>query len=93
VGSIGRIAEVVRDMNDHQTTIASAVEEQTAVTNELTRSVGAAADGASAFTGTLTAVSEDAERSAEDVDSARTAARELDRLSQELTRLLGAFTV
>jgi DNA-binding ferritin-like protein len=93
VGSIGRIAEVVRDMNDHQTTIASAVEEQTAVTNELTRSVGAAADGASAFTGTLTAVSEDAERSAEDVDSARTAARELDRLSRELTRLLGAFTV
>ncbi|WP_100498441.1 methyl-accepting chemotaxis protein [Geodermatophilus chilensis] len=93
VGSIGRIAEVVRDMNDHQTTIASAVEEQTAVTNELTRSVGAAADGATAFTTTLTAVSEDAERSAEDVDSARTAARELDRLSHELTRLLGAFTI
>ena len=93
VGSIGRIAEVVREMNDHQTTIASAVEEQTAVTNELTRSVGAAADGANAFTSTLTAVSEDAERSAEDVDTARTAARELDRLSSELTRLLGAFTV
>ncbi|MGY1761375.1 methyl-accepting chemotaxis protein [Geodermatophilus sp. SYSU D00779] len=93
VGSIGRIAEVVRDMNDHQTTIASAVEEQTAVTNELTHSVGAAADGATAFTSTLTAVSEDAERSAADVDSARTAARELDRLTQELTRLLGVFTV
>ncbi|TFV59299.1 methyl-accepting chemotaxis protein [Geodermatophilus sp. DF01-2] len=93
VGSIARIAEVVRDMNDHQTTIASAVEEQTAVTNELTRSVGAAADGANAFTGTLTAVSADAERSAEDVETARTAARELDRLSNELTRLLGAFTV
>ena len=93
VGSIGRIAEVVRNMNDHQTTIASAVEEQTAVTNELTRSVGAAADGANAFTSTLTAVSEDAERSAEDVDNARTAARELDRLSAELTRLLAAFTV
>ncbi|WP_255363718.1 methyl-accepting chemotaxis protein [Geodermatophilus sp. DSM 45219] len=93
VGSIGRIAEVVRDMNDHQTTIASAVEEQTAVTAELTRSVGAAADGATAFTGTLAAVSEDADRSAEDVETARTAARELDRLSHELTRLLGAFTV
>ena len=93
MGSIGRIAEVVRDMNDHQTTIASAVEEQTAVTAELTRSVGAAADGATAFTGTLAAVSEDADRSAEDVETARTAARELDRLSHELTRLLGAFTV
>ena len=74
-------------------TIASAVGEQTVATSELTCSVGAAADGTTAFTGTLTAVSEDAERSAEDVDSARTAARELDRLSQELTRLLGVFTV
>ncbi|WP_245821054.1 methyl-accepting chemotaxis protein [Geodermatophilus pulveris] len=92
-GSIGRIAEVVRDMNDHRTTIASAVEEQTAVTAELSRSVGAAADGATSFTGTLTSVSEDAERSAQDVDSARTAARELDRLSAELTRLLGVSTV
>jgi uncharacterized protein YoxC len=93
VSSIARIAEVVRDMNDHQTTIASAVEEQTAATNELTRSVGAAAEGVNSFTSTLTLVSPDAERSAEDAETARTAARELDRLSGELTRLLGAFTV
>ncbi len=88
MGSIGRIAEVVRDINDHRTTIVSGVEEQTAVTTELTRSVGAAAVGATAFTGPLAAVSEDAERSAEDADRAPTAARELDRLSPE-----PAFTV
>ena len=93
VRAIAQIAEVVRTINDHQTTIASAVEEQTATTGELTRSVAAAAEGAGTVTTTLTAVREDADDSAADVDRARTAARELDQLSRELNRLLGVFTV
>jgi methyl-accepting chemotaxis protein len=93
VGSISQIVGVIREMNDHQTTIASAVEEQTAVTQELGRNVTSVADGASSVTETMTAVSTDADRTAADVDSARTAARELDELSGELTRLIRVFTV
>ncbi|SDF54396.1 Methyl-accepting chemotaxis protein [Blastococcus aurantiacus] len=93
VRSISQIADVVRSMNDHQTTIASAVEEQTATTGELTRSVASAADGAGTVTTTLTTVAEDADASAIDVERARTAAQELDDLSRELNRLLGVFTV
>jgi methyl-accepting chemotaxis protein len=93
VRAIAQIAEVVRTINDHQTTIASAVEEQTATTGELTRSVATAAEGAGTVTTTLTAVSQDADDSAADVDRARAAARELDQLSGELNRLLGVFTV
>ncbi|MEU2351044.1 methyl-accepting chemotaxis protein [Modestobacter sp. NPDC049651] len=93
VASISRIVGVIREMNDHQTTIASAVEEQTAVTNELSRSVVSVADGAQSVTGTMTEVSTDAEQTAADVDTARAAARELDQLSGELTRLINAFTV
>ena len=93
VRSIAQIAEVVRAINDHQTTIASAVEEQTATTGELTRSVAAAADGAGTVTDTLTTVSQDADDSATDVERARVAARELDGLSGELNRLVGVFTV
>ncbi|MDP5184542.1 methyl-accepting chemotaxis protein [Blastococcus sp. BMG 814] len=93
VRSISRIAEVVRAINDHQTTIASAVEEQTATTRELSRSVATAAEGAGAVTTTLTSVSRDADDSASDVERARSAAQELDGLSRELNRLLGAFTV
>jgi methyl-accepting chemotaxis protein len=44
-------------------------------------------------TATLTTVAEDADASAVDVERARTAAQELDDLSRELNRLLGAFTV
>ena len=93
VGSITRIAEVVHAMNDHQLTIASAVEEQSATTRELTRSVAAAAEGAGSVSTTLTTVSTDARDSAVDVDRAHTAAVELDGLSQELTRLLAVFAV
>jgi methyl-accepting chemotaxis protein len=93
VGSISHIVGVIREMNDHQTTIASAVEEQTAVTQELSRSVTSVAEGATSVTGTMTAVSTEADRTAADVDSTRTAARELSELSGELTRLIDVFTV
>jgi methyl-accepting chemotaxis protein len=93
VGSISQIVAVIREMNDHQVTIASAVEEQTAVTNELSRSVSSVADGATSVTETMNDVTTDADRTAADVDQARTAARELDQLSGELNRLIGVFTV
>jgi methyl-accepting chemotaxis protein len=80
-------------MNGHQLTIASAVDQQSTTTRELTRSVASAADGAGTVSATLTTVSSDARDSAADVDRARAAAVELDGLSQELTRLLGVFTV
>ncbi|SDG55222.1 methyl-accepting chemotaxis protein [Klenkia brasiliensis] len=93
VGSITRITEVIRAIEAHQATIAAAVEEQTATTGELGRSVAAVATGAGAVSATMAAVSSDAERTAADVDTARTAAGELADLSGELTRLLAVFTV
>ncbi|GHE13193.1 methyl-accepting chemotaxis protein [Klenkia taihuensis] len=93
VGSITRITEVIRVIEAHQATIAAAVEEQTATTGELSRSVSAVAAGAGAVSTTMQEVSSDAERTAEDVDTARGAAAELAQLSGELTRLLAVFTV
>jgi methyl-accepting chemotaxis protein len=45
VGAIGEITEVIARINDFQVTIASAVEEQTATTNEMNRNVAEAATG------------------------------------------------
>lgn len=45
VTAIGGIDETIKKINDIQIMIASAVEEQTATTNEITRSVNEAADG------------------------------------------------
>ena len=46
-----RIQAVVGRIDDHQHTIASAVEEQTAVTNEMARSVADAAEGSRQIAG------------------------------------------
>ena len=51
VEAIGQISSVIAQINDYQTTIASAVEEQTATTNEMSRSVGEAATGSDADRG------------------------------------------
>ncbi len=93
VGSITRIAEVVHAINEHQTTIATAVDQQSVTTGALTRSVAAAADGAGSVSTALTTVSADARDSAADVERARAAAVELDGLSQQLSRLVSVFTV
>ena len=45
VGAIGRITDVISAINDYQSTIAAAVEEQTATTAEMSRGVGEAATG------------------------------------------------
>lgn len=47
VTAIRRISEIISQINDFQTTIAAAVEEQTATTNEMARSVTEAASGSS----------------------------------------------
>lgn len=54
VAAIERIAEIINQINDYQTTIAAAVEQQSATTNEMSHSVSEAATGASAIAGTMT---------------------------------------
>ncbi len=44
VAAIARISEIIEEVNSYQTTIASAVEEQTATTSEMARNVSEAAD-------------------------------------------------
>ena len=54
--AIAEVSEVISQINDYQTTIASAVEEQTATTNEMNRSVGEAATGTGQIADNIEAV-------------------------------------
>ena len=93
VDAIGEIASVIGRINDYQSTIASAVEEQTATTNEMSRSVAEAAIGSTEIAGSITGVATAADSTTAGVVIAQAAAAELDRMSGELTRLVGQFTV
>lgn len=58
VSAIGDIARIVRQINDFQLTIASAVEQQTATTNEMSRSVAEAAMGSEGIAVTIASVAQ-----------------------------------
>jgi len=63
VAAIEEIATIIASINDYQLTIASAVEEQTATTNEMSRGVAEAATGSGEIAVNITGVASSADRS------------------------------
>lgn len=92
VADIERISEVVQQISDRQTTIASAVEEQTATTSEITRSVTEAATGAGEIAQNATAVATAADSTTEALGQANVAINELSRMAAELRTAVGKFS-
>jgi methyl-accepting chemotaxis protein len=93
VQAIGSISEVIGSINDFQLTIASAVEEQTATTNEMSRSVQQAAGGSTEIATTITGVSAAAGSTTQALGQTRVAVDELSRMATELRTSVATFTV
>jgi methyl-accepting chemotaxis protein len=89
--AISEIATIIGQIDDFQTTIASAVEEQGATTAEMNRSVTEAASGTSQIAANITGVATAAETTTEGVTQARQAAGDLARMSSELQTLVQRF--
>ncbi|HZP30310.1 MAG TPA: methyl-accepting chemotaxis protein [Acidimicrobiia bacterium] len=92
VESIERIGGIIARVNEIQTTIASAVEEQAATTSEIGRNVQEAAQGTSEIAENVTGVAAAARSTAEGVGSAQRAAEELSAMASELRNLVGQFS-
>jgi methyl-accepting chemotaxis protein len=92
VGAIEEISSIVAQISDRQTTIASAVEEQTATTNEMSRSVQQAATGSTEIASNITGVSTAADSTTQALTQTRTAVDELSRMAADLRSTVGRFT-
>jgi methyl-accepting chemotaxis protein len=92
VTAIEEISSIVAQISDRQTTIASAVEEQTATTNEMSRSVQEAATGSTEIAGNITGVSAAAESTTQALSQTRTAVDELSRMAADLRTTVSRFT-
>jgi len=92
VAAIGRISEVIGQINDFQLTIASAVEEQTATTNEMSRSVQEAAGGSTEIATNITGVSAAAGSTTQALGQTQQAVDELSRMASDLRSAVGAFS-
>jgi methyl-accepting chemotaxis protein len=75
VAAIGQISAIIASINDYQLTIASAVEEQTATTNEMSRGVAEAATGSSEIASHITEVAAGAQATTEQMVENEGAAR------------------
>jgi methyl-accepting chemotaxis protein len=93
IAAITRIDEVISKISDYQTTIASAVEEQTATTNEMSRSVNEAAQGTGSIAGSITTISTVSTEAGADAALTRSATEALAEVTAELSRLVGQFKV
>jgi methyl-accepting chemotaxis protein len=92
VGAIGEISTIIGSINDYQLTIASAVEEQTATTNEMSRNVAEAATGSGEIAANITGVASASSSTTEAVTQARGAIDEMARMAAELHTQVARFT-
>jgi methyl-accepting chemotaxis protein len=91
VTAIGEIGHIIASINDYQLTIASAVEEQTATTTEMSRSVAEAATGSGEIATNITGVASAASESSQTLNQMGSAVAELARLSEDLRGQVSRF--
>jgi methyl-accepting chemotaxis protein len=90
--AIKEIDGIIARINDIQTVIASAVEEQTATTNEMGRNITGAARGATDIKDTIGRVAQATQAMSESTGNTDRATAELATLAADLRRLVGRFT-
>jgi len=93
VAAIGEISRIIQRINDYQVTIASAVEEQTATTGEMSRSIGEAAGGSSTIATNINGVARSAEATTTTLAEADAAVTRLNQVADELRTVAERFRV
>ncbi|MHC4549587.1 MAG: methyl-accepting chemotaxis protein [Planctomycetota bacterium] len=91
VEAIERIRGVINKISEIQNTIATAVEEQTATTNEIRHNVADAARASAEITRSVSGVADAARMTAAGVEETRNAAAELAKMAAELEQIVGRF--
>jgi methyl-accepting chemotaxis protein len=93
VDAIASISGVINQINDISGTIATAVEEQNATTNEMSRNVSEAARGSGEITSNIAGVAEAAESTTRGATNTQKASQQLVETSTQLRRLVDQFKV
>ncbi len=91
VDAIGQISEIINQINEIQNTIATAVEEQAATTNEIGRNVAEAARGTTEISENIQGVAEAAAETGAAVLENNDEVRRLAEMGVKLAELVGRF--
>jgi len=93
VDAIASISGVINQINEISCTIATAVEEQNATTNEMSRNVSEAAHGSSEITSNITGVAEAAQSTSRGATDTQKASQQLVETSTQLRHLVEQFKI
>jgi methyl-accepting chemotaxis protein len=93
VDAIATIGAVINQISDISSTIATAVEEQSATTNEMSRNVTEAAKGSTEITQNIAGVSQAAQGTSSSAHESMRAAHQLAEMSTQLRGLVEQFKV
>ena len=93
VDAIASISVVINQVSDISGTIASAVEEQSATTNEMSRNVNEAAQGSGEITSNIAGVAEAAQGTTRGATATQKASQQLVEMSTQLRSLVGQFKI
>jgi methyl-accepting chemotaxis protein len=93
VDAIATIGAIINQINDISSTIATAVEEQSATTNEMSRNVTEAAKGSTEITQNIAGVSQAAQGTSSSAQESMKAAHALAEMSTQLRGLVEQFQV
>ncbi len=93
VTAIGTIGGVINQINDISATIAAAVEEQSATTNEMTRNASEAANGAVDISANIGGVAQAADGTLSRAQESQKAAQELASIATQLSELMRQFKI
>jgi methyl-accepting chemotaxis protein len=93
VAAIDRITGVIGEVNEHSTTIAAAVEQQTATTAEMSRNILEAATGSGRIAQNVTGIADSAELTVGAVAESRRMAENLATMSGRLRDIVAGFRI
>lgn len=91
IEAIVHVSTIITSIDDYQSTIAAAVEEQTATTNEMNRGVSEAATGSGEIAANIASVAQSASETHASAAESQESAATLAALSSELRVLVGHF--
>jgi methyl-accepting chemotaxis protein len=91
VEAIAQISKIINQINDIQNTIASAVEEQTATTGEISRNIAEAAKGSNEIAQNITGVAQAARSTTEGASNTKSSADELSKIALDMHKLVSEF--
>jgi methyl-accepting chemotaxis protein len=91
IEAISEIGSIIARINDFQVTIASAVEEQTATTQESSRTVTDVATRTGEIAATIADIADVASRNTAEADTSLTAARQLAGMAEDMNALVARF--